>query len=836
MKHKRFLGMVAAILLGMSIIGFPLTAYADTEGVFRSYLPRETGDVNWYFERPQGMAADIYGNIYVADTYNNRIQKFNSNGELITKWGTRGTDNGEFGYAYGIAVDKNGYVYVADTVPAYLLGDEAYAEGRGDCRIQKFDSNGKFIKKWGSYGSGAGQFKRIEGIAVDKDCNVYVTDVYNANVQKFDSNGKLLMQFGSQGTGNGQFAWPSGLAVDQDGVIFVADSHNHRIQKFDAKGKYLGKWGGNGYNGNGKFDRPYSVALYGGYVYIGDQETGRVQKFDKNGVFKQQWKMPSSDECFTIVADGYGNIYTSGHLSVYKYKCNGSLNAKWSSESNTDGKFFYIADMAFDSHDNMFVVDRNNHRIQKFDKNGNFLTKWSTEKDLILNGNYVQSIAIDSEDNVYILTDYIPTVIKYSNNGTFIKKWGKKGKGNGALDESPNGMVFDKNDNLYIADTYNSLVQVFTKDGQFIRQFGGNDYDDKIEDGETQSPRDVAIGKDGNIYVVNMHAHNVTIFDDKGIFVKSFGSEGNGDGQMQYPFGLAVDKEGCVYVADMDNHRVQKFDSEGNFLYKWGSKGNDINQFKHPIDVEIDHSDNVYVADESNSRIMWMPVLSKGVPQVTNVALKTSPTLGFSPGGIDTLPITVGIKTDKSAKLSAYVYNANSKWVAKIGVTISKSGQYNFSWDGKATKGNTSGLKAGSIVPVSSSGKSYSIKVYAGNANGSYWSPKQTIKLYSNPKISGVLASGHTLSAGKKLKFTYKVSRFCNTQVRIVNAAGKIVALYKKNLCFPSKTHAAYWDGKATAGNNAGLSTGAPLPAGKYKVQIVAGKTVYNLKSPVLLK
>ncbi len=108
------------------------------------------------------MAIDNNGNIYMADYDNNRIYKFDSNGEFITKWGgTYGTGDGELNGPYGIAIDDLGYIYVADY---------------DNCRIQKFDSNGGFITKWGSYGPGDGDFFYPWGIVVDNSGNVYVHD------------------------------------------------------------------------------------------------------------------------------------------------------------------------------------------------------------------------------------------------------------------------------------------------------------------------------------------------------------------------------------------------------------------------------------------------------------------------------------------------------------------------------------------------------------------------------------------------------------------------------------------------------------------------------------
>ena len=117
---------------------------------------------------PRGIAVDSSGNVYVVDMDNNRVQKFDSNGKFITKWGSYGNGDGQFSYPAYIAVDTSGNVYVVDSG-----------------RIQKFDSNGKFITKWGSEGSGEGHFSAPGGIAVDSSGNVYVADILNGSIQVF---------------------------------------------------------------------------------------------------------------------------------------------------------------------------------------------------------------------------------------------------------------------------------------------------------------------------------------------------------------------------------------------------------------------------------------------------------------------------------------------------------------------------------------------------------------------------------------------------------------------------------------------------------------------------
>ncbi|MBU0569122.1 PEGA domain-containing protein, partial [bacterium] len=94
------------------------------------------------------------------------------------------------------------------------------------------NSNGSFTAKWGSYGTGDGQFRYPHGVAVDAGGNLYVADTNNHRIQKFDSSGTFITKWGSYGTGDGQFKYPYGVAVDSSGNLYVADRDNNRIQKF----------------------------------------------------------------------------------------------------------------------------------------------------------------------------------------------------------------------------------------------------------------------------------------------------------------------------------------------------------------------------------------------------------------------------------------------------------------------------------------------------------------------------------------------------------------------------------------------------------------------------
>ncbi len=170
---------------------------------------------------------DSAGNVYVTEYHNHRVQKFSSSGAFVTKWGrnggagSSGAGDGEFSTPLGIAVDRDGYVYVAD---------------RNNHRVQKFTSGGVFVTKWGTKGTADGQFSSPWGVTVDDAGFVYVADTGNNRIQKFSSTGVFVTKWGASGSGDGQFNQPQCLAVDDAGTVFVSDYGNHRVQRFAREG------------------------------------------------------------------------------------------------------------------------------------------------------------------------------------------------------------------------------------------------------------------------------------------------------------------------------------------------------------------------------------------------------------------------------------------------------------------------------------------------------------------------------------------------------------------------------------------------------------------------
>ncbi len=280
-----------------------------------------TGDGQ--FSYPFGVAVDASGNVFVADTSNTRVQKFDNAGAFVTKWGSPGTGDGEFHQTFGPAIDGSGNVFVVDEDLSY--GTIA--------RIQKFDNGGAFLTKWGTVGGGDGQFTYPRGIGVDGSGNVYVADSANARIQKFDGSGTFLAKWGGSGSGDGQFYSgqldsPSGVAVDGSGNVFAVDRGNARIQKFTDTGTFLTKWGSFG-TGDGQFEHPFGIAVDGnGNVFVADGGNSRIQMFDNAGTFLTKWGSSGSGDgqlgspC-GIAVDGNGNVFVAEEdgQRIQKFAC-----------------------------------------------------------------------------------------------------------------------------------------------------------------------------------------------------------------------------------------------------------------------------------------------------------------------------------------------------------------------------------------------------------------------------------------------------------------------------------------------------------------------------------
>ncbi len=239
-----------------------------------------TGTATGQMQSPYGIALDTNGNIYVADGANNRIQVFSPYLAYVTSWGTEGLweygqtepDPGYFFRPQDIAVSSSGTVYVTDL----------------NRRVQAFATDGTFVTKWGEYGSDEGQFIYPLGITFGSDGNIIVCDGQNGRLQVFTPDGEFVSVWGSQGSEEGQFDFPAAVSVASTGDVYVAD-YNHRISVLSASGAFKFAWGVYG-SGDGELGDPEGVIVDPeGYVYVSEIENNRIQVFTSGGTYVSKY-------------------------------------------------------------------------------------------------------------------------------------------------------------------------------------------------------------------------------------------------------------------------------------------------------------------------------------------------------------------------------------------------------------------------------------------------------------------------------------------------------------------------------------------------------------------
>jgi len=245
------------------------------------------GDDPGEFNKPRDITIAPDGSIYVSDTGNHRIQHLDKSGNVLHVWGVfadSGTGEappGTFYEPWGIDVGPDGSVYVADT---------------WNHRIQKFSKEGKFITQWGYFGQGESgdAFWGPRDLVFDSDGHLFVTDTGNKRVAVFDQNGQFITEFGSAGLLEGQFDEPVGITIDSHGRIIIADTWNQRVQVFSADIGNLDfapmlEWDIVGWYGQSLENKPFITTDTSGNIYVSDPEGYRILQFDSQGEFVKFW-------------------------------------------------------------------------------------------------------------------------------------------------------------------------------------------------------------------------------------------------------------------------------------------------------------------------------------------------------------------------------------------------------------------------------------------------------------------------------------------------------------------------------------------------------------------
>jgi uncharacterized protein (TIGR03437 family) len=525
---------------------------------------------------PDGIAIDSAGNLYIADAADNRIRKV-SNGVITTVAGNGtpgfGGDNGpatsaELNDPGGVAVDSAGNVYIADTqnnrIREVSNGIIATVAGGGLC---------SFFMRFGT-GNGdngpatSAQLCGPEGVATDSAGNFYIADGWNLIREVSGGIITAVAGGGSSLGDNGpatsaQLGSGSGIAFDSSGNLYIADGSNNRIRKVSGgmittiAGNGTGFGGDNGPATSAQLDLPSGVAVDStSDLYIGDARNGRVRKVS-NGVITTiagNGTVGSSGDngpataaqlngyVYGLALDSAGNLYIADAYNCRVRKVsngvistiagNGTPGFSGDNGPAASAQVNVPGGIAVDSAGNVFIADTNNHRIRK-----------------VSNG--------------------VITTVAGSVTGGFA---GDGGDATNAQLSFPAGVTVDSAGNLYIADTNNARIRRVS--GGVITTVAGNGsllYSG--DNGPATSaglsyPSSVAVDLAGSLYIAGdpsriRKVSGGVITTIAGAGATAADGTPPANAALDQPISVAVDASGNVFVTDSGNDRVRVLTPSG---------------------------------------------------------------------------------------------------------------------------------------------------------------------------------------------------------------------------------------------------------------------------------
>ena len=484
---------------------------------------------------PSAVAVDYSGNIYIADYYNDRIRRVDSLGIITTIAGTGNVGySGDGGPAVeaqlnrpdGVAVDETGNLYITDA---------------GNDRVRRVNPGQTITTIAGigetGYGGDGGlaieaQLFHPSGIAVDGTGNLYIADTDNHRVRRVDTAGTITTIAGNGDEGysgdgrlavDAQLANPEGVALDGTGNLYITDRYNHRVRRVDPSGTITTVAGNGqfGYSGDGdlavkaQLRDPWGVTVDGvGNLYIADSGNNCIRRVDAAGII-------------TTVA-GIADVY-------YGYGGDGGLAV--------EAKLAGPEGVALDGAGNLYIADTRNHRVRRVDSAGIITTVAGNGKRghsgdgpaVVARLEYPSGVAVDHAGNLYIADRNNHRIRRVDSTGNITTiagtgDLGYEGDGGPALEAwlgSPMDVAVDGSGSVYIADFYNHRIRVLTRSSSLPSPSGltatavsfqgiNLTWQDNSVD-ETAFRIQRRIGSSASWVEIGTTAANATMFSDTGL-------------------------------------------------------------------------------------------------------------------------------------------------------------------------------------------------------------------------------------------------------------------------------------------------------------------------------
>ena len=270
-------------------------------------------------------------------------------------------EGSKMGAAAAVAFDARGHIYVLSR------GAQAFFE---------FDENGAFVRSFGD-----GMFTRSHGLKIDREGNLWATDVGAHTVMKLNPAGQVLLTLGTKGeagewneaAGSRKLNQPNDIAIAANGDVFIAQGHtpgpkgDARVLKFDKDGRFIKSWGGKGKE-PGQFDVAHGITFDSkGLLWVMDRENQRIEVFDTNGTFVREQKykgLPCSvafgrDEAFMV--NGFAG-------QLLRLDLSGKVLAAVGKPGTASGEFGEAHFIAISPRGDLYVADSVNGMLMKFVK------------------------------------------------------------------------------------------------------------------------------------------------------------------------------------------------------------------------------------------------------------------------------------------------------------------------------------------------------------------------------------------------------------------------------------------------------------------------------------
>ncbi len=523
---------------GHEIFGIDATTYATIflEGA-------AAGSADGFFDDPKGLFIDGSNNLYIADRDNNRIQKLDSSGNFLMKFGTSGTGDGEFNGPTDVSVDIDGNIFVADS---------------GNSRIQKFDSLGNFILEFGILGSQDDELTYPTSLVIDTNQDLYITDTGNNRVVKYQKGFTSDLSVVLPTLTCGTIYHYRAFATNADGASFGADE---QFTTLDCE-----------------------IPIAKTTSYSGVTASSALLA----GSHEDQGSMYTTERGFEYgTSTSYGSeVSEDGDLFIDTFGGSGG--------GGGGGTFLVLNSVGTDKDGNFFTTDSFEDVIQKFDSSGNHVSDYTVSAPAP--GGVTNPVAVRGapDGKLYAVDSVNSKIIRFddsnfTNPTTF---------GGGLGLSGPNDIAFDSTGNIYIVDRGNQRVIKTDSTGAsaslVIDQIGGGAFTDVTA---------VAVDSTGNIYVADSGISKIIVYDSAGVEQNQAGSNGTNDGQFGSSIpSMAVDEYGFLLVDDANNNRIQKFDNL-IFQSKFGKSGTSNGEFSTATGMALGQNGDIFVADSGNNRV-----------------------------------------------------------------------------------------------------------------------------------------------------------------------------------------------------------------------------------------